>query len=336
MSLPRHRLLEMVLLCSLALLLTQCVPANAQADPPWFIRLDPGGSYHYQDMKWSPDSMQIVYTRIALTTYDPISEDSRTGELFVMDVETRQTRQLTFNDSLDYTPSWSPDSKRIAYVRDDLAQGVITTSLTSLHIVNADGTDDKEIFVCPRGCGWLSWSSVSNQIAFDMVVDKHVPGKIPSEIFLIDSDGSDLRQVTQGNNLARQPRWSPDGRQLVFLRDDLKPIRVLDIQSQVETAFDVGGLRGVDAPGWSPDQSGIIFAAGPPDQSSQLYFLRLSDGVILPLFDATFDTSKHYLFDPDWSPDGIKLVFNDYGPKFYLVDMETLPFPLPGRKQGQP
>jgi Tol biopolymer transport system component len=304
-------------------------------DPVWLTRLDPGGSYSYREAKWSPNSGQIVFTRREVVSGDPVYEKTRSSEIFVMDVGTREVRRLTNNDYFDLAPVWSPDGGRIAYIRDeavysDQPENDVTTG--SIRVMNSDGTDDKEIFSCPYGCWWLAWSPLDDRIAFPMRLSEHMPGKTvdgpPSEIFLINSDGSDLQQVTKGDGPALQPRWSPDGRRIVFVRSDLKSIRVLDVQSQVETSFTVGELIGAQDPIWSPDQSGIIFSAAQPERRlAQLYFLRLADGSISPLSYETSDMPELYQYEPDWSPDGAKLIFNANLSELYLVNASSVELP---------
>jgi Tol biopolymer transport system component len=313
--------------------LSGCMPKGGLSDQIEFTRLDPGGTYSYRDPVWSPDSSKIAYTRFEV--YDhPRAEKITTGEIFVMDVTTRQTTQLTHNGLYEFEPTWSPDGQSIAYVREGAIYGaqiqddVITDSL---RITNSDGSGDREVFVCPFSCGTPSWSPAGDRIAFHMAAAKFTPDlydtEPPIEIHVVNVDGTGLTRLTQGVNHARRPRWSPDGSKIIFQRSEKNQIRVIDLQSGVETAFDLKDIKGAGEPAWSPDQSGIVFSANQPDEGVQwLYFLNLADGAIKPLFSTEIGRADlpSDMNEPDWSPDGSKIVFSVYRSQLYLADLSVL------------
>jgi Tol biopolymer transport system component len=251
-----------------------------------------------------------------------------------MDVTTRQTTQLTHNGLYEFEPTWSPDGQSIAYVREGAIYGaqiqddVITDSL---RITNSDGSGDREVFVCPFSCGTPSWSPAGDRIAFHMAAAKFTPDlydtEPPIEIHVVNVDGTGLTRLTQGVNHARRPRWSPDGSKIIFQRSEKNQIRVIDLQSGVETAFDLKDIKGAGEPAWSPDQSGIVFSANQPDEGVQwLYFLNLADGAIKPLFSTEIGRADlpSDMNEPDWSPDGSKIVFSVYRSQLYLADLSVL------------
>src|SRR5687767_9065428 len=62
----------------------------------------------------SPDGRQIVFTR---SWVDKV-KDERVSNLWIVDIDGSRTRELTSGPWRDSQPVWSPDAKRIAFLRD--------------------------------------------------------------------------------------------------------------------------------------------------------------------------------------------------------------------------
>jgi Tol biopolymer transport system component len=328
MSLRNREWLMPVVFCLLVLLLAQCKPESGMANPVWLTRLDPGGHYSYKEPSWSPNSKQVVYTRREVPTSEPAYAPSSSSEIFIMNVATQEVQQLTDNNFYDFAPTWAPDGQRIAYIREEAlyaAQPENDIVTSTIQVVAVNGVGGSKAIACPYSCGWLTWSPVGDRFAFQMQLIKNATNATknipPPEIFTINLDGSNLVQITRGNSPAYAPQWSPDGKRIVFLRSSDEPIRIVDIESQIETAYEVGDLIGVSDPSWSPDQSEIVFSASRPERSvPQLYVLSLNDRSIAPLFSNASDTSGRFMYGAKWSPDGTKLIFDELGTNLYLVD----------------
>lgn len=117
-------------------------------------------------------------------------------------------------------------------------------------------------------------------------------------------DGSERLQLTS-SSYAMMPRWSPDGKRIVFYNmPEGKPSRIYEVSAQ-------GGSRRplmpedssqqVD-PGWSPDGNKIVFSGSGGDSASTIRILDLTTQRVSTL------AGSQGLFSPRWSPDGRYMV----------------------------
>jgi hypothetical protein len=142
--------------------------------------------------------------------------------------------------------AWSPDGSRIAWF--DFAEGTIPGAghRNVLSFVNPDGTGLREgVANLPGGFGGpnLVWSPDGSRLAFSMPPEEDGPG----QIFVINADGSGLRQITQERD-NRWPTWSPDGSRIAFVRDGT-------LATMAPDGTDVQEVQGVNPDGpiaWNP------------------------------------------------------------------------------------
>jgi Tol biopolymer transport system component len=85
----------------------------------------------------------------------------------------------------------------------------------------------------------------------------------PGDIYTVSNDGSDLRRLT-GALDAGSPAWSPDGKQIAFVRANWRgnyerSLWVMDADGSAQQALVTHGPVG--APSWSPDGTQLAFGA---------------------------------------------------------------------------
>jgi TolB protein len=176
---------------------------------------------------FSPDGSKIAFTT------------NRDGnpEIYVMNRDGSGLRRMTNNPAIDVTPTWSPTGNQLAWVSD-------RTGAPHIYVMNVDGTGQRQLI--GEFCDRPTWASGQfNEIAYaartgpgydiklysfskgettrltDGIGSNESPAFSPngrhiaftstrngkSQVFTIDRDGNNLRQITrEGNN--KFPNWS--------------------------------------------------------------------------------------------------------------------------------
>lgn len=195
---------------------------------------------------WSPDGTRIAFVSTRGDTDYELYTVPASGET----PATPATRLTTTvpdewgRGMDDYQPTWSPDSARIAFVsqsrtlldacdiyvmdsldRDGDGNGDALQRLTETDSYNCSATED----INP------AWSPTGDLIAFQSVRDGQ------AEIYVMDSDGSNQRNVTNHEVWDSFPGWSPDGTQITFTSgrdgdDEIYSLALADVPAPVATA----------------------------------------------------------------------------------------------------
>lgn len=233
---------------------------------------------------FSPDNTKFAY----------ISTFKAEGpfQLRVLDFATN-TNRVIFSSQVNgalFSPAWSPDGKRIAFVEvNDLRTWWL------INIVNADGSLCGDKLVCTlrkahqgdQFHGGLAWS-----IFGLFALGSNSSGG--NDVYSLFADGFTLNNLTNHPADDSVPAWSPDGKQIAFqsTRDGHFQIYVMDSLG--------GNLRRVSrgdstdfSPTWSPDGKWLAFASV-RDGAPNIYVMDLEGGNVTRL---TFDGGDR----PSWS-----------------------------------
>ena len=169
----------------------------------------------------SPDGERIVYV---LRTLDE-KDDRNVDQLWTVPTTGGAPRRLTLGTE-DTSPTWSPDGTRLAFVRKG-----------QVHLLGADGGEPEQVTDLPLGAGAPVWSPDGARLAFSAPVDpgpKGGPlvaerldyqadgsgllGAARTQLHVVDLEGRECRQLTDGTEHAGAPAWSPDGTTIAFTR----------------------------------------------------------------------------------------------------------------------
>lgn len=193
-------------------------------------------------------------------------------------------------------PSWSPDGIRIAFVRGTatwvvMAGGGRLRCLTHPQPNQADGSP--------------AWDRAGRKIVFARFTSEAARGT--SRLFIVNSDGTGTRLLSKMlPSFSIEPDWSP-GRDIVFSGGCRLGV----------TSHDGTGLRliridpvvCVSTPAWSRDTRAIAFSAVARRSTSATPAPSIwkVNRVGLRLVRLTHGANDR---DPDWSPDGKRLVMS--------------------------
>ena len=144
------------------------------------------------------------------------------------------------------------------------------------------------------------------------------------EIWIMNIDGSGLKQITNIPEGACQPRWAPDGKRLVFI----SPCKNNKIRNFGANLFIINA-DGTDlaplpnAPGgdydpsWSPDGTKIAFTSLRNGGVPGIYILNLSDNTVKSLVE----DETRAISQPAWSPDGSEIAYVNSDNRIWVMDI---------------
>lgn len=224
---------------------------------------------------------------------------------------TRQTGLVTDNSSFG-AMSWSPDGSRLAYV----SMKPPHESIYEIYVIRGDGAFVTRLTSSTHFMGEIEaapvWSPDGSKIAFRSYRDGN------SDIFVMNSDGSNLTNVTHDSTNNYDPVWRTDGMGVTFIsaRDngDSRQYGLYFSNTDGTVRELVGPASSYDSlsgPFWFPVGSTFGYLYMPP-QSSGMGFSVCSishDSMNCTgrLFGTSYTVDR--VKDFAWSPDGAKLAF---------------------------
>ena len=224
---------------------------------------------------YAPQGGSIVYAS---------NQEGGVFDLFLFTFEGARLLRLTNFIGNVISPTFSPDGKRVLFA-NRAGEGP-----TSLWTVDITGENRNILYAGPNTIVGADWSPDGSTIAFAMVVNP--PDQY--EIFLMNADGTNVRQLTYGlPGIGGSLDWSPDGRQLLIYAGPPgdKNIFLVNVLEETAVQLTTGGNNAASS--FSPDGQWIAFNSLRNNDQADIFIMRPDGTDLRQVTDNP---------EPDWQP----------------------------------
>lgn len=158
---------------------------------------------------WSPDGERIAFN----------SDRDGSHEIYIMNADGSNVVQVTNDEDWNSSPDWSPDGKRIVY-RFTCFSDILSTGEfpSGIRVMDADGSNMTEL--TKEDDSSPAWSPDGEKIAFTSSRDENY------EIYVMNTDGTEQKRLTDNPRIDTTPEWSPDGERIAFVSDRDGPHKI--------------------------------------------------------------------------------------------------------------
>ncbi len=263
--------------------------------------------------EFSPDGKMIIFVSTPLSSTLTKGGNKKGGSnLYIMDADGKNMRQLTSGNATDTAPVWTSDGKRIIFASNR------TDERWDIWSINTDGsglirlTNDKTNELAPR-----TTSDGNNIVFVSTAGGDHA-------IWSMDINGENKKRLTSGGTGDWFPAMNPDGKEVVFVSTRLGNGDVWTIDS-VEKKYH--RLTYTDlpefSPAWSPDGSKIAYVTNKGGEFD-IWIMdkdgknkrRLTKGISDRNWGSRFSSRKILetagYYHLSWHPDGTKILFTEW------------------------
>jgi TolB protein len=236
---------------------------------------------------WITGERGIFDTKIAF-----VSTATGNKEIYTIDFDGHNLRQITNNGSINLSPAWSPNGRVIAFTS-------YIKRNPDLYLIDLTRMVQTMLSTKPGLNAAPAWSPDGSRMALMMRREGN------SEVFIMNRDGTHPKRLTKGWSSEASPTWSPNGREIAFVSDRAgsPQIYTMDINGRnVKRLTFLGSYNA--SPSWSPKGNKITYC-GRLDGLFDICTIN-GDGTGIRRLTESSGNNE----DPVWSPDGRYIAFS--------------------------
>ncbi len=182
------------------------------ADGKNLLKLTDGGEDGQP--RWSRDGKKIVF----------YSQRDGHMQLFLMNADGSDQHKLTNDADFDYLPDFSPKGDYVVFQSRKERPAIAH----DIYIIRSDGTNRTLLTDGKNGYTSPKWSPDGKKIVFEQAIvtkkyyrelsrEEMNQMKNSTEIFVMDKNGKNLKNLTNNNFEDSTPHWSKNGKTIYFM-----------------------------------------------------------------------------------------------------------------------
>ncbi len=244
------------------------------------------------EMVYSPDGSKVAMRHYLNNKH----------QITVLDTTNGQTLLDMHDLGWYFSPAWSPDSQRLAFV---VRENGVSGPVNQIYVINLDGSGLVRLTNDSTEKSNLHWSPNGDKIAYHK----------NANTYIMNPDGSGSYSLFSGRFIDLPVDWSPDGRYLLTesVVDSMKPPELWMYDFQTGVYNKLAESIAYDNPAvWSPDGKQIAYVYMKDSMSHIAVMNADGSGVINLAYNPDREDTQ-----PVWSPDSYWIAFTSRGATTY-------------------